>query len=86
MSRKSPNQQRFTAGLPSALKTEAKSHNLQKNYREKQGYNCGYLVQSRDIYPIYINRLNYYFDDRRGHQIIIGPMMRSVVKATLDQD
>jgi len=69
MSRNSPNQHRITAGLPSALKTVAKSQDLQENYREKQGYNCGYIVQSLDSFSANFNRLSYYFDDRRGHQI-----------------
>jgi len=65
----SPNQRCITAGPPSTLKTESMTQNLRKNNHEKQGYNCGYRTQLRDSFTAYSNHLDYYFDDRRGHQI-----------------
>jgi len=73
MSHQYPNQHRITASLPSALKTEAISQNLQKIYRGKQGYNCGYLLQLRDSFTSNFNSFSYYFDDRRGHQDLAKP-------------
>jgi hypothetical protein len=69
MSCQNLNQRRIAAGLLNTLQTEAMAQNLRKNYREKQGYNCGYCAQLRGGFSAYFSSLDHYFDNRRGHQI-----------------
>jgi hypothetical protein len=78
MSCQNLNQRRITAGLLNTLQTEAMAQNLRKNYREKQGYNCGYYAQLRGGFSAYFSSLDHYFDNRRGHHswIFCGPAHR----------